>query len=220
MGRTLASMAEDFEVVAALERRGHPAEGEAYPAIPRLIVGSRLERKVDVLIDFSSPEGALEKLEQCVGLKVPAVICATGFTEGQRRSVEAAARTVPVVFSANMSVGVGLLARILPEVEAALGPEFDVDVVETHHRTKKDAPSGTARMLAERLSRPPKSHSLRSGDEVGEHRVIFGGPGERIEILHRATSREVFARGALRAARFVLSAPKGLYSMLDVIAKA
>jgi 4-hydroxy-tetrahydrodipicolinate reductase len=180
-----------------------------------------LSAKVDALIDFSTPEAALERLAECVKLKVPAVICTTGFTDAQKSKIGEAAKKIPIVFSSNMSVGVNLLFKLVPEIAKVLGKEYDTDVVETHHRFKKDAPSGTAKTLAERIEaatgRAPVVHSLRSGDNVGEHRVVFGTIGDSIEITHRASSRDIFARGAVEAARWVAKAKPGLYSMLDVL---
>lgn len=180
-----------------------------------------LSRKVDALIDFSTPEAALERLGECVTTQSPAVICTTGFTEEQKARIAAAGRAIPVVLSSNTSVGVNLLFKRVPEIAKALGESYDIDIVETHHRFKKDAPSGTAKTLAERIEaatgRKPRVHALRSGDVVGEHRVIFGALGESVEIIHRASSREVFARGAIEAARWVARAKPGLYSMLDAI---
>jgi 4-hydroxy-tetrahydrodipicolinate reductase len=184
-------------------------------------VGRRLEAKLDAMIDFSTPEAALERLEDCVRTGTPAVVCTTGFSDAQRAKIAESARKVPVVFSSNMSIGVNLLFKLVPEVARTLGKDYDIDIVETHHRFKKDAPSGTAKTLAERLEaatgRRPNVHAVRSGDVVGEHRVIFGTLGDSIEIIHRASSRDIFARGAVEAARWASGAKPGLYSMLDVL---
>ena len=222
MGLTLGKLAaglDDFHIAAVLETAGHPSVGGPYVHAPDLKVEDRLGKKVDALIDFSTPSGALERLSECVGNGSPAIICTTAFSADQEKQIESAASKVPVVFASNMSVGINLLFRVVPEIARALGDEYDVDVVETHHRNKKDSPSGTAVTLLKGLGRRATAHSLRSGDEVGEHKVVFGGPGERIEVIHRATTREVFARGALRAAEFVSKAKPGLYTMLDVIAR-
>lgn len=210
MGQTVAKLAgADVDVVALID------VVKADGIVPTLA------KKVDALIDFSTPEGALARLGECVKLKVPAVICVTGFSDAQRGEIAAAAKKIPVVFSSNMSVGVNLLFKLVPEIARTLGTEYDIDIVETHHRFKKDAPSGTAKTLAERIEkvagRKPGVHSVRSGDVVGEHRVIFGTLGDSIEITHRASSRDIFARGALEAARWAAKAKPGLYSMLDVV---
>ncbi len=211
MGQTVIRLAKEagIEVAAAID----VIDG---PGIVRALPG-----KVDALVDFSLPDGALARLEECVKTGTPAVVCTTGFTDEQRARITEAGKRIPVVFASNTSVGVNTLFRIVPEIARALGSDYDIDVSETHHRFKKDAPSGTAKTLAERIAeatgRSPIVHAVRSGDVVGEHRVIFGTLGETVEILHRAHSREVFARGALEAARWVAKAKPGLYSMLDVI---
>jgi len=181
----------------------------------------RLESKVDAMVDFSTPEASLERLEDCVKTGTPAVVCTTGFSESQRAKIADAAKKIPVVFSSNTSVGVNVLFKLVPEVARALGKEYDIDIVETHHRFKKDAPSGTAKTLAERIEaatgRKPGVHAVRSGDVVGEHRVLFGTLGDSIEIIHRASSRDIFARGAIEAAKWAAKAKPGLYTMLDVL---
>lgn len=211
MGRAVLRLAQEagIEIAAAIDVLETPG-------------GIRsLESRVDVLIDFSSPAGTMERLEECLRTGTPIVIGTTGFTPDQRRRIEEASRRIPVLLSANLSRGMNVLFRWLPELVRALGEEYDLDIVETHHRFKKDAPSGSARTLAERIEaatgRRARLHSVRSGDVVGEHRVLLGTLGETIEIVHRAGSREIFARGALEAARWLSQAPPGLYSMLDVV---
>jgi len=184
-------------------------------------ISRTLSKKVDALVDFSTPEAALERLAECVKAKTPAVICTTGFSDAQKAEIAAAAKKIPVVFSSNMSVGVNLLFKRVPEIAKTLGPSYDIDIIETHHRFKKDAPSGTAKTLAERIEaatgRKPTMHAVRSGDVVGDHRVIFGTLGDSIEIIHRASTRDIFAKGSIEAARWATSAKPGLYTMLDVI---
>jgi 4-hydroxy-tetrahydrodipicolinate reductase len=184
-------------------------------------ISRTLSKKVDALVDFSTPEAALERLAECVKAKTPAVICTTGFSDAQKAEIAAAAKTIPVVFSSNMSVGVNLLFKRVPEIAKTLGPSYDIDIIETHHRFKKDAPSGTAKTLAERIEaatgRKPTMHAVRSGDVVGDHRVIFGTLGDSIEIIHRASTRDIFAKGSIEAAKWATSAKPGLYTMLDVI---
>lgn len=211
MGQTVARLAREagLEVAASIDVVEAPG-----------IVRS-LETKVDAMIDFSTPEAALERLEECVKSKTPAVLCTTGFSDSQKAKIAAAAKRIAVVYSSNMSVGVNLLFKVVPEVAKTLGKDYDLDIVETHHRFKKDAPSGTAKTLAERIEaatgRKPNVHAVRSGDVVGEHRVIFGTLGDSIEIIHRASSRDIFARGSLEAAKWAAKAKPGLYSMLDVL---
>jgi 4-hydroxy-tetrahydrodipicolinate reductase len=188
------------------------------------------------LIEFTTPEATVEHL----AYGRPVVIGTTGLSDEQLARVEEAAKVVPVVLAPNMSVGVTLIREVVRELSQRLGPDYDVEIVEAHHRNKVDAPSGTALLLARaaaegrnmdldevavygREGRAPRGkgeigiHALRGGAVVGEHRVIFYGPGEEVEVTHRALSRRTFASGSLRAARFVAGAPAGLYSMRDVL---
>jgi 4-hydroxy-tetrahydrodipicolinate reductase len=188
------------------------------------------------LIEFTTPEATVEHL----AYGRPVVIGTTGLSDEQLARVEEAAKVVPVVLAPNMSVGVTLIREVVRELSQKLGPDYDVEIVEAHHRNKVDAPSGTALLLARaaaegrnmdldevavygREGRAPRGkgeigiHALRGGAVVGEHRVIFYGPGEEVEVTHRALSRRTFASGSLRAARFVAGAPAGLYSMRDVL---
>jgi 4-hydroxy-tetrahydrodipicolinate reductase len=211
MGQAVQKAAKEAGVeVAAL------IDAVAEPGVVQKLTG-----KLDAMVDFSTPEAALERLEECVKTGTPAVLCTTGFSDAQKARIAEAAKKIPVLFSSNMSVGVNLLFKRVPEIAKSLGKDYDVDIVETHHRFKKDAPSGTAKTLAERIEaatgRKPNVHSVRSGDEVGEHRIIFGTLGDTIEIIHRASTRDIFAKGSIEAARWLSTAKPGLYSMLDVI---
>jgi 4-hydroxy-tetrahydrodipicolinate reductase len=188
------------------------------------------------LIEFTTPKATVEHL----AYGRPVVIGTTGLSDEQLARIEEAAKVVPVVLAPNMSVGVTLIREVVRELSQKLGPDYDVEIVEAHHRNKVDAPSGTALLLARaaaegrrksleavavygREGRVPRGegeigiHALRGGAVVGEHRVIFYGPGEEVEVTHRALSRRTFASGSLRAARFVVGAPPGLYSMRDVL---
>lgn len=190
----------------------------------------------ETLIEFTSPEATVGHL----AYKKPLVIGTTGLSEEQRTKVEEAARDVPIVLAPNMGVGVNLLHEAVRELSAKLGASYDVEVVETHHRNKVDAPSGTALFLGEaaaegrgksledvavygREGYQPREdgeigvHALRGGAVVGEHRVIFYSEGEELEVIHRALSRRTFADGALRAAKFVANMTPGLYNMQDVL---
>jgi 4-hydroxy-tetrahydrodipicolinate reductase len=189
-----------------------------------------------VLVEFTTPEATVEHLSY----GRPHVIGTTGLSGEQRASVEEAARSAPIVLAPNMSVGVNLLRDVVRELSAKLGADYDLEVVEAHHRNKKDAPSGTALFLARaaaegrgrdldevavygREGLAPREegeigvHALRGGAVVGEHRLIFYSGGEEVEVVHRALSRRTFADGALRAARFAAGAEPGLYSMRDVL---
>ncbi|HVP69592.1 MAG TPA: 4-hydroxy-tetrahydrodipicolinate reductase [Anaeromyxobacteraceae bacterium] len=195
----------------------------------------------DVVVDFTAFEASATASETCSRLGVPIVIGSTGFTAEAKARVRGAAARVPIVLSPNMSVGVNVMFALVAEAARVLGDAYDVEVVELHHGKKKDAPSGTAARLAEvaaeALGRDPQRDlvfarhgmvgertpreigvmALRGGDVVGEHTVFFAGQGERLELTHRATSRDQFARGALRAARWVVGRAPGLYDMQDVL---
>jgi len=195
----------------------------------------------DVLIDFTFPEVTLKNLEICAGLGKKIVTGSTGFTPEQRQQVEEFAKKIPVVMAPNMSVGVNACFKLLKEAAKILGDDFDVEIVEMHHNKKKDSPSGTAvrmgEVVAETLGRDynkvanyhregmcgERTHdeigmqTIRGGDIVGEHTVYFIGMGERIEISHRAMSRDMFARGAVRACQWLQDKNSGLYDMQDVL---
>jgi 4-hydroxy-tetrahydrodipicolinate reductase len=194
-----------------------------------------------VVVDFTHFEASAGHAERCADAGVPIVIGSTGFTPEAKVRVAAAARRIPVVLAPNMSVGVNVLAELVKQAAAVLGDAYDVEIVELHHKKKKDAPSGTAVWLAEvaaeALRRDPRAdltftrsgmigerpareigvQTVRGGDIVGEHTVYFCGEGERIELVHRATAREQFARGAARAALWLPGKPPGLYGMADVL---
>lgn len=195
----------------------------------------------DVVIDFTWPENILSTAEVCGNAGIPLVVGTTGLSPGQYDDFKRLVSPIPCVFAPNMSVGVNLLFKLVAETAAILGEDYDIEITETHHRFKKDAPSGTANHLAELIAgvldrnldeqarygrhgiigeRTRKEigiHALRIGDVVGEHTVSFGTIGERIELTHKAQSRDTFASGALRAAKFVCSAKPGLYDMQDVL---
>jgi 4-hydroxy-tetrahydrodipicolinate reductase len=180
-------------------------------------------RKCDVVIDFSHADAIEGICGAALQHRQPLVIGTTGHSSEQRRAIEKAGKSLPIVFASNFSVGVNALFSLTRKAAEILGPEFDLGIVETHHRTKKDAPSGTAKTLAEILRTARKLddqvpiQSIREGEVVGDHTVSFAGPGERLELTHRASSREIFARGALRAAQWIIGKPAGLYTMQDVL---
>lgn len=194
--------------------------------IARCDLGDSIEPEMqncDVAIDFSQADAITEICR--VGLKhhKPLVIGTTGQSKEQRRIIEETAQSLPIVFASNFSIGVNVLFWLTRKAAEQLGGDFDVEIIETHHKMKKDAPSGTAKTLADVLKTTKKTRteipiqSIREGDVVGEHAVIFRGPSERLELTHRATSREIFARGALHAAKWIINQPPGLYSMQDVL---
>jgi 4-hydroxy-tetrahydrodipicolinate reductase len=180
-------------------------------------------QKCDVVLDFSHPDAIEGICRTALQHRRPLVIGTTGHSSEQRRVIEEAGKSLPIVFASNFSVGVNALFSLTRKAAEILGPEFDLEIVETHHRMKKDVPSGTARTLAEiirtarKLDDQVPIQSIREGEVVGDHTVSFAGPGERLELTHRASSREIFARGALRAAQWIIGKPAGLYSMQDVL---
>ena len=175
----------------------------------------------DVAIDFSQANAIDEICRAALQHEKPVVIGTTGHSQPQRITIEDTAHLVPIVFASNFSVGVNVLFWLTRKAAELLGSDFHPEIVETHHTMKKDAPSGTAKTLAEILkavrNREISIQSIREGDVVGEHNVNFSGPGERLELTHRAASREIFARGALRAAKWIVDKRPGLYSMQDVL---
>lgn len=174
--------------------------------------------KSDVIIEFVNPKTSIRHLEIAHSFRKPIVIGTTGFDKSELKVINDFAKDIPCVLSPNMSVGVNSLFHLVSKLAKILGNDYDIEIVEAHHNLKKDAPSGTALKFAELCACPKdKIHSLRCGDIVGDHTIVFAGPGERIEITHRAHSRDVFAFGAVKAARFVVNARPGLYSMQDVM---
>jgi 4-hydroxy-tetrahydrodipicolinate reductase len=203
-------------------------------------ISESLQGEPDVIIDFSTPEGTLKWLAIARKRKIGMVIGTTGLTESQLAEIADTASTIRIVQAPNMSVGVNLLFKLVGQVAKALGEDYDIEITETHHRFKKDAPSGTALGLARSICdatgkdmastlvhgrsglSPRKSgeigmHALRVGDTVGEHSVYFGNLGETITISHSAHTRDTFVRGALRAAEWLAGQKPGLYSMQDVL---
>lgn len=186
--------------------------------------------QADVVVDFSRPDGALAALGQCVNHRMPLVTGTTGLGEDWRKARDTAAIKLPILEAPNMSLGVNLAYVLLETAAASIGSEADIDIIETHHVHKVDAPSGTALRMGEVIenalpepgdgAEKVRYHSLRAGDVPGEHRVKFSLAGEQIEIGHLALNRSIFARGALRAARWLLGASPGVYSMRDVLFSA
>jgi 4-hydroxy-tetrahydrodipicolinate reductase len=225
----------------ALRKDAGEVAGGPRVDVPVSADAETLLTKDRILIEFSVPDASLGHLHLVAKNGGRAVIGTTGFSALQREEIESLARRAPILVSPNMSVAVNVAFRVLADIARMLGDDYDVEITEIHHRFKKDAPSGTALRMAEvvagALGRDlaktavygrhgvPGERSrkeigvlaLRSGDVVGEHTVSFGALGERLELTHRAHSRDNFARGALRAARFIASAPPGLYSMQDVL---
>jgi 4-hydroxy-tetrahydrodipicolinate reductase len=175
----------------------------------------------DVLVDFSAPAALDASLERAVSTATPILVGTTGLDETADERIVAASRQVAVLRAANTSLGIAVLADLVERAVAALGPDWDIQIAEAHHRNKVDAPSGTALMLGKLMEQRGRSvgyASLRGGTIAGDHDVMFLGPDERLILSHRAENRMIFARGALAAAAFLVGKPAGLYAMRDVIA--
>ncbi len=235
MGAAVKAAASGSDVCIAAEVDARVAEGEknAYQSF------SQVEGKYDCIIDFSHPSVTDSMLDYALETKTPVVLCTTGLSNEQLERVKAAGKEIPVFFSANMSLGVNLIVALCKKATEILGDDFDIEIIEKHHNQKVDAPSGTAIMLADaineaagdkyeyvyerqsvRKKREKKElgiHSLRGGNIVGEHEVIFAGHDECVSIKHSATSKEVFAVGAVNAARFLVAQGAGIYSMADML---
>lgn len=243
---TLALEDPDLQVVGALERDGHDCIGKDYgPLLAAgemgVKVAKAIECEADVLIDFTSPESTAARAKQAVDWGLGLVVGTTGMLEEHRTHLASASQKVPCLYAPNMSLGVNVLFHIAGEVARILGDTADIEIIEAHHNQKKDSPSGTAVRLAEIVcealgrdypegviygregmvgARPGGEvavHAIRGGDLVGEHTVLFASQGERVELVHRAQNRDIFARGALRAAKFVAGKAPGMYSMTDVL---
>jgi 4-hydroxy-tetrahydrodipicolinate reductase len=243
------SSSEGIALGGAAEKKGHAllgqdAGGPAGIAATNIRIVDDLAAALtagDVLIDFTSPETSLHHIKACADMGKAIVIGSTGFSKDQLGQVAAFVTKIPCVLSPNMSIGVNLCFKILDEIARTIGEEYDMEIVEAHHRMKKDAPSGTAvkmaqviaqavnrnleevgvyarkGMIGERSKKEIGIQTLRAGDIVGEHTVMFAGKGERLEITHRAHSRDTFAAGAVRAAKWVVGKKPGLYDMQDVL---
>lgn len=240
MGRMVAdeiAAAGDMTLAAAVEMPGHEEIGTAFYGTTVTDDVAAALAAGDILVDFTTPEAALAAAAACAAAGTAMITGTTGFTPEQLVELHETAKTIPLLVSPNMSLGVNLLFKVVGDVARAL-PDFEAEVVEIHHNRKKDAPSGTAAKIGaviemvkegativhgrEGLVGPRKPqeigmHSLRGGDVTGEHTVIFAGQGERFELVHRAHSRRTFARGAIRAIRFMKDRGAGLYSMADVL---
>ncbi len=235
MGTLIAQLAKDdpeIKLTAGIEQAGHPEYGSDLETIID---------QADVLIDFSTPEATLNHLKIAQSHKRAVVIGTTGFSKAQLREIDKLSKGIACVFSPNMSVGVNLLFEFAGLLGKKIPKNYEIEIIEGHHHNKKDAPSGTAKKLAEKVAeasgrnlekdavygrqgitgpRPQNEigiHAIRAGDIVGEHTILWAGPGEVIELSHRALSRSTFAGGALTAAKFAAGAKPGKYSMKDVL---
>jgi 4-hydroxy-tetrahydrodipicolinate reductase len=252
MGRRILALSagrSDIQITGALEAPTHPAqgkdagEGAGIGPIGVPITSDRQEilKNCEILIDFSAPDVSVANVQAAAAMGKAIVVGTTGFSEDQRKDLNEYGPKTRCLVAPNMSVGVNLLFGLVEMTARTLGPNYDVEIVETHHKMKKDAPSGTAdklaRIVAETLSRDLDSSAvygrhgiigerkpqeigvmaLRGGDIIGEHTVMFITEGERIELTHRAHNRDALAKGALQAAVWLISRPNGLYDMQDVL---
>ncbi|WP_283150378.1 4-hydroxy-tetrahydrodipicolinate reductase [Silvimonas soli] len=241
------SAAPDCQLTVALDRAGSPALGQDATAFlgktSGVLITDDLQAlaHADVLIDFTRPQATLEHLKVCREHGVSVVIGTTGFEPADKDEISAAAKDISIVYAQNMSVGVNLVFKLLEVAAKSLATGYDIEIVEMHHRMKVDAPSGTALRMGEVVAgalgrdlkevavydregitgeRDPSSigfATLRGGDVVGDHTVVFAGMGERVEITHKASSRIIYSQGSLRAARFLADKPTGLFDMQDVL---
>jgi 4-hydroxy-tetrahydrodipicolinate reductase len=248
MGQRLIALAKQdgqFDIVGAVERPEHPAQSRDAGEIAGIgklgvPVSDELPRTPQVLIDFTAPASTRHWLKTCRDRGIALVIGTTGLQATDHAAIDQAATDIPVLQAPNMGLGVNLLFKIAAQVAKALGDDYDIEIVEGHHRFKKDAPSGTAMGIAEAILKATGKtrddlafgrhgddcerkrgeigmHSLRIGDEVGRHTAYFAALGERLELTHVATNRDTFARGALRAARWLATQKPARYTMADVL---
>lgn len=230
-----------LELAAALDAPGSPALGRELGGVKVISDVAAAVSASDVLLDFTRPEGTMRHLDACLKHEKALVIGTTGFSAAQMKTIGEAGKRIAIVMSPNFAVGVNVLFKIAETAARALGDAYDVEIIEAHHRHKVDAPSGTAlkmgEVIAGAIGRDLKQcavyaregvtgerdrstigfSTIRGGDIVGDHTVLFAGTGERIEITHRASSRATYAQGGLRAVRFLAGRPDGLFDMFDVL---
>lgn len=249
VGRRIIALAAEsgrFEIVGAVENANHPDMGkDAGPLAGieplNVVLDDSWPAAAEIAIDFSLPEAADSTLENCLASGISLVLGTTGLGPRQHQAIQAAAKTIPIVYATNMSVGMNVLFALVGKAAAMLGAEYDIEVIEQHHRFKKDAPSGSALTLAQKIcdatgracpdslvhGRSGKDalrqkgeigmHAVRAGDITGVHSVIYGTLGETVTLNHTAHTRDTFVRGALRAAEWLIGKPPALYSMADVL---
>ena len=249
MGRRILALAvEDgrFEIVGAVEKPEHPDLGKDAGCVAGLQkldvkITDSFPAKADIVIDFSLPEAANATIDYCVKQNAALVLGTTGLGEKQHQTIRSASSKIPIVCATNMSVGMNTLFTLVGKVASMLGCDYDIEIVEQHHRFKKDAPSGSALTLAQNICKATRRpypdslahgrqgkdaprtkgqigmHAVRAGDITGVHSIIFGTLGETVILEHTAHSRDTFVRGAIRAADWLISKKPGLYSMADVL---
>jgi 4-hydroxy-tetrahydrodipicolinate reductase len=240
MGREMIAAAagtRDLSIIAGVEVKKHPLINRSLAGIPVTDMVSRFIKQCDCLVDFTSRKASLDNLMAASALRKPMVIGTTGFSGRELATIRQMAERIPILLAPNMAIGVNHLYRLVEQSVRSLD-DFDIEIIETHHRAKKDAPSGTARTIADiiRKNRPGARliygrsgltsgrsslevcvNAVRGGDIIGEHRVLFLGSGEFIELRHFATARACFAHGAMAAVRFTVKKKHGLYTMADVL---
>ena len=239
MGQVIAKMVaemEDAKICAGVDINTTPGSDYEVFDNPYEYTGD-----ADAIIDFSHPDALFNLLPFAVSRKIPVVVATTGLTDEHKARMQEAAKEIPVFFSANMSVGVNLLIRLVTEAAKALEENYDIEIIEKHHHRKIDAPSGTALMIADKigeaLTNAPEYvydrhakrkkrdkneigiSAVRGGTIVGEHTVLFAGPDEVLEVTHIAQSREIFAAGAIRAAKYIAGKPAGMYNMDNLLSE-
>lgn len=224
MGLRISQLAQedkDFKIVSLLEQANHPAISGQIDKI-QITADINSIQGADVLIEFTSPQATIEHIEACLKHKIKLVIGTTGLSDDQMAIIKRAASKIPIVFSSNMSVGVHILFKLVKEVAQKTNGAYTARIVEAHHQHKKDKPSGTARSLADIIEQNSAMkvtdiQSIREGEIIGDHQVIFEGPVDTITLGHQAKTRDIFAKGALAAAKFVSTQEKGLFDMQDVL---
>lgn len=251
MGRRVAHFAfqePEIEVVAGLEAFSHPDIGKDLgqalgEGVRNTKIFGQPEEAItlaDVVVEFTNPQATLEHIKLVTKLNKKIVIGTTGFDHGQIKQIEDSSQKIPILISPNMSIGVNVIFKVLPLLTKLLAWDYDIEIVELHHNKKKDAPSGTAKKIAQIIKDIRKElkfiygregstclrdkselgiHALRLGDIVGEHKIIFAGNDERIELTHSAGSRDIFARGAILAIKYLKDKKYGLYTMEDVLSE-
>jgi len=252
MGSRITALSKDYEglqLAGAFEKKGHkdigkdigPLVGIGDTGVKLIDSLEPIIDDIDLIISFTNVEASLEHMRLASSKGKAIVVGTTGFSKDNMKEVSGLTRKIPCVMASNMSTGINLLLRVLQDIAKVLGDGYDIEIIEAHHRMKKDAPSGTALKMAqviadamnrnldnvavysrkgiigERTAKEIGIQTIRAGDIVGEHTVMFGGLGERIEVTHKASSRDTFARGALRASLWLFGKPAGLYDMQDVL---
>ncbi|MDP8260082.1 MAG: 4-hydroxy-tetrahydrodipicolinate reductase [Candidatus Gygaella obscura] len=222
MGRRISALSlkdDSFKIICLLEKENHADLGKDYSGIKLSCSVSDI-KQADCLIDFSAVGATLKNLEKAVEYKKPMVIGTTGFDCSGKDKIKNAAEKIPVVFSPNMSFGVNLLFKLVKDASSKLSG-YKVNIIEAHHVHKKDAPSGTAKkikeIIEEKSLKIENIDSIREGEIIGDHKIIFDGEFDKIELSHSAKTRDIFAEGALLAAKWVVGKNAGLYSMLDIL---